>query len=415
MRTIAVTNQKGGCGKTTVSINLSACLAREGHRVLLVDMDPQGHCALGLSVPEDRIETSVADILLQDPDDAPVDLEQAVWQISANFDFLPSTLGLVRFETLRSDAENRDQILRKVLRPVAHRYEYCIIDCPPHVGLLTYNALRAGNEALVPVETGYFSLQGLAKQLDTIKDLSTRTGESIAIRVLPNCYDVRTKLAREILNELRRKYDGLLLKTFVNFNTKLKEGASLGQPITEYDNSSRGYRDFCKLARELIDLEAPARAHQDLLLEANRLAERAEELLACRSAAVLTGAVRERGAPAMVLPAEPQPRRPVDHQAIQDRIDVLYGVRRVVQGVEFNTNLPGAQAVSIAGDFNDWQPGGTPMVRQGENGHFRAVLPLDRGRYRYRLVVDGRWTRDPCNEQTELNEFGEVNSVVEIM
>ena len=421
MRTIAVTNQKGGCGKTTVSVNLSACLAHEGKSVLLVDMDPQGHCALGLSVPEDQIEYSVADVLLQDMPDGPVEMEHAVWQISGNFDFLPATLSLVRFETVVAAEENREQYLKLALATIAQRYDYCVVDCPPHVGLLTYNALAACDDAIIPVETGYFSLQGVQKQIDTIRDLMARTKREIKIRVLANCYDVRTKLAREILNELRRKHGDLLMNSLVNFNTKLKESASLGQAITEYDPSSMGCRDFAKLAQEIIDTEIPQVSHEDLLIQADRLAARAEKLLASKTVLITTDAPQtqsvapqEETPQAAIAVAERSPATKPDAVEVQRKIDEVYGIRRTSDGLELHTNLPGAREVLIAGDFNRWSPQDTPMVRLGPDGRFKADLALPKGRYRYRLVVDGRWTRDPCNDCTETNEFGELNSVIEI-
>ncbi len=413
MRTIAIVNQKGGCGKTTIAINLAACLAQEGRRTLLVDMDPQSHCSLGLAVLEEQIEYSVTDVLLQDHPQGPVEFEHAIWKISSNFDLLPSSMGLIRFETLMVNAEKRDLRLRQALELLSNRYDYCIIDCPPHVGLLTYNALRASQETIIPVETGYFSLQGLEKQIQTINDLNQRTGDRVRILVLPNGYDVRTKLAREILNELKRQHNGLMLKSYINFNTKLKEGASVGQPITEYDPSSVGNRDFTRLARELTEMEQPHPLHEDLLLQANRLAERAEQLLATRSVLIPGTNRASQPEPSPSRPKQAIPPKP-SHEDIQEKIDQIYGVRRIPDGVEINTQLPGARQVLIAGDFNNWCPKDSPMARRGDNGHFSARLALAPGHYCYRLVVDGRWQQDPCNNQLEMNEFGEVNSVVEI-
>ncbi|MCH8881792.1 MAG: AAA family ATPase [Planctomycetes bacterium] len=421
MRTMAVANQKGGCGKTTVSINLAACLAEAGKSVLLVDMDPQGHCALGLSVPEEQIEFSVADVLLQDQSGGPVEMEHATWQISSNFDFLPATLGLVRFESVTAKADNREQYLKSALGTVAHRYDYCIIDCPPHVGLLTYNALAAADDAVIPVETGYFALQGLQKQIDTVRDLIARTGQDLKIRVLANSYDVRTKLAREILNEMRRKFDDLMFKSYVNFNTKLKESASFGQAITEYDPSSMGCRDFVRLAKEIIETEVPLVSHEDLLVQANRLAAKAEALLASKSVLIThVPQTAESNVPQAVTSPDddivevPSDASGLDHAEIARKIIEVYGIRQTPDGVEFHTKVPSASEVLIAGDFNSWSPQNTPMIRQGADGHFKADLTLPKGRYRYRLVVDGRWTRDPCNTVTEMNEFGELNSVIEI-
>jgi chromosome partitioning protein len=448
MRTFALANQKGGCGKTTVSINLAAALAQEGRRVLLVDMDPQGHCALGLAVPEEQIQYSIADILLQDGSTGPVELEQAAWRISNNFDLIPSTIGLVRFENIASTAEHRDLFLRLALSGAEPKYDYCIVDCPPHIGLLTYNALRACSDVIVPVDTGYFSMHGLDKALDTIEDLNARTKEEVRVHVLPNCYDVRTRLAREILNELRRRHGDRLLKSYINFNSKLKEGASFGQAISEYDPTSTGCRDFTRLARELIESEVKTAAQEELISHADALSARAEALLATdatlmqrrkviaelpavhaeapqssESAAVATLVEPASTVAPMEPVAAPMPTshvaqaaspQPTDHARIEARIDDIYGVRRTPDGVEFSTSLPGAREVLLAGDFNNWSPRNCPMVEQGAAGHFKTTLKLGAGRYRYRLVVDGRWQKDPCNELTEVNEFGELNSVAEI-
>src|SRR5687768_4129153 len=252
MRTIAIINQKGGCGKTTTSINLAACLARLGHKTLLVDMDPQGHCGVGLAVPEEQIERTILDALIEETDGRPAKLSEVVWQIASDFDLAPSDIHLAAFEQLFAGRAGREDRLRKALESVKNSYEWCIIDCPPSVGLITFNALRACNEVIVPVETGFFSLHGLAKMMETLELLRDRCDKEILVRVLPTLYDTRTKLAREVLSELRAKFREYLMQSTINFNTKLKEAASFGQPITEYDPGSRGYKDFVNLARELM-------------------------------------------------------------------------------------------------------------------------------------------------------------------
>src|SRR5690348_12328649 len=252
MRTIAIINQKGGCGKTTTSINLAACLARLGHRTLLVDMDPQGHCGVGLAVPEEQIERTIYDAIIEAGDGRVAKISEVVWQIASDFDLAPSNLRLAGFEQVFAGRAGRENRLRSALEGVRDTYEWCIIDCPPNVGLLTFNALRACDEVLVPVETGYFSLHGLGKMMETLEELKELYNRDVSIRVLPTLYDTRTKLAREVLSELRAKFREYLMESTVNFNTKLKEAASFGQPITEYDPGSRGYKDFVNLARELM-------------------------------------------------------------------------------------------------------------------------------------------------------------------
>src|SRR4051794_3123357 len=252
MRTIAIINQKGGCGKTTTSINLAACLARLGHKTLLVDMDPQGHCAVGLAVPEEQVERTVYDVLIEPTDGRQAKIPEIVWQIASDFDLAPANLKLAAFEQVFAGRAGREDRLLKALEPIRNTYEWCIVDCPPSVGLITFNALRACDEVIVPVETGFFSLHGLTKMMETLEVLRDKCNNEIQVRVLPTQYDTRTKLGREVLSELRNKFRDYLMHTTINFNTKLKEAASFGQPITEYDPGSRGYKDFVNLARELM-------------------------------------------------------------------------------------------------------------------------------------------------------------------
>jgi chromosome partitioning protein len=440
MRTITIANQKGGSGKTTVAINLAACLAKEGQRTLLIDADPQGHCALGLAVPEHQIELSLADALRLQRAEGEFDLGRIAWQISANFDLAPSTTALAAFEDEPDvDLEEAESRLGKLVAAVADRYDFILIDCPPHIGRLTRSALKASSEVIIPVDTSYFSLQGLTKQLETIEKLDAASSKTHRVYILPSLYDVRTKLAREILAEMKRKFADRILDSFVNVNTKLREGASFGQAITEYDPASMGCRDFLKLAREVIQLvdstaarpglaagtadtaDAAPRgvctATKDLscfvpemvktptaaiLKQADELAANAAKLLA--TSQTLIGTDRAE------LPAGP----PAQPRAIEAKIEDIYGPQRMGDRIAFVTHMPGAASVKLAGDFNGWNPDATPMVSNGRTHMFEAKLRLEPGRYRYRFVVDGRWTNDPHNPHVEANPFGEPNSVVEI-
>lgn len=409
MRTFAVVNQKGGCGKTTVSINLSACLAREGRRVLLVDMDPQGHCALGLAVPEEQIELSIVDVLVPEDGRPPVELSRVVWQITANFDLAPARIDLAGFEPRVMGMPDAEELLRRALESVADKYDVALIDCPPGVGLLTFNALRACDDVIIPVDTGYFSLQGLTKQLETIDHLAERTGQNIRVHILANQYDVRTKLGREILAEMRRKFDPLMFRSFINFNTKLREGASFGQPITEYDPTSMGFRDFVRLARELFSmLEPQPQPSESLMRQADEIAASARKLLATSQTLLGNGSDRPR------QEAQPLPAA-ATHEQIEKRIETVYGVRQTPEGVLFGIHAPGAGTVQLAGDFNNWSPESTPMTPNGRDGGFTALVRLDPGLYRYRLVVDGDWRHDPHNAFVESNPYGGLNSVVQVM
>lgn len=408
MRVIAVANQKGGVGKTTVAINLSACLAKTGNRTLLVDLDPQSHCAVGLAVPEDQIEQSIVEVLMPDECGKSVQIPEITWEISSRLELAPSRLDLAAFEPRMADAPDRDARLLMALHRVKDQYDFCVIDCPPHIGLLTYNALQAADEILIPVDTGYFAMQGLGKQIETIEHLRKQTGKNLKIRILSNMYDVRTKYAREALAELRRHFGSLMLSTFINFNTKLREASSLGQPIAEYEPNSMGSKDFMKLAREIISLAESSRTINSAILEqADELAAKAERLLATSRVLISPGQPgKGNGAAAGAAVATAE--------EIDRKIERVYGVRQTPEGVIFGTHAPGARRVSIAGNFNKWSTDLHVMRRGSLDGDFELLVPLAPGRYTYRLVVDGRWQHDPANKVVETNPYGELNSVVEV-
>lgn len=476
MRTIAIINQKGGCGKTTTSINLAACLARLGQKTLLVDMDPQGHCAIGLAVPEKQIERTIYEVLIEESDGKPARVADVVWQIATDFDLAPSNIKLAAFEQVFAGREGRDDRLRKALQPVQDTYKWCIVDCPPSVGLITFNALRACDECIVPVETGYFSLHGLARMMETLEVLREKCAKEILIRVLPTLYDTRTKLAREVLSELRAKFKEYLMESTVNFNTKLKEAASFGQPITEYDPGSRGYKDFVNLARELMGYH-PAELEPtpvERLTRPQELVQRAKQLAQLTNIQFGRHAMTTNTAPpAAVVPAEPVPPQPVaatpvptvvpttewltiggdgrDHfgrlgemaamaleaigqvppvngqpqplqptppiqpiKTTEQKIEEFYGVKQVNDEVIFAARFDEAKKVLLAGDFNNWSPMSTPLMNSDKPGQWITKLPLPPGRYRYRFVVDGKWMTDPYNRHVETNQFGELNNVVEV-
>ena len=408
MRAIAVVNQKGGCGKTTVAINLASTLAEAGKRVLLVDMDPQSHCAVGLAVPEEQIEQSIYDVLISKSRNEPVRLTEILWQISDRLELAPASIDLSAFEQQMAGIAERECCLKDVLDEIRNEYDYAIIDCPPAVGLLTFNALRAATDVIVPVETGYFALHGLSKQLETLSILCKRCKQQVDVKVLASMYDVRTKMAREILAELRNHFGDTMFRTVVNFNTKIKEASSFGQPINEYDSASKGQRDFCSLAEEVISVEAKQQRWQivnSLADQLDSISSSADELLQTAKPATKAGEARE---------AKVQSPKKRDSADIDAKLCDYYGVNQIKDALVFVTLYPRAESVQIAGDFNNWQPAKNPMQRVGDSGIWQAEMQLPQGKYRYRLVVDGQWQPDPYNELAELNPFGEFNSVVEV-
>ena len=215
-------------------------------------------------------------------------------------------------------------------------------------------------------------------------------------------YDIRTKMAREILAELRNHFADKMFTTIVNFNTKIKEAASLGQPINEYDPTSKGHRDFRALVEEIVSSEAKLQRRQivdSLAGQLESISATADELL--QAAKPQIKAVQD---------PENKTPEPVDTDA---RLSDYYGVSQMNDAVVFVTLYPRAKDVHIAGDFNNWQPAETPMQKVGDSGVWQLKLNLPTGKYRYRLVVDGQWQQDPYNELTESNPFGDLNSGIE--
>ena len=253
VRTIAIVNQKGGCGKTTTAINLAALYAARGLRTLVVDMDPQAHCAAGLGVPESRIEYSIGDALVANHSNG-FDPAPLVWEVARNLYLAPSTVRLAALEAPGGglhQLQDKDRRLESLLNVLKSRFDRCLIDCPPTIGLLTFNAMRAAREALIPVETGFFSLRGAERQWTTIQKLIAHIGRPIACHLLPTLHNPHSQLACSILATLRRQFAGQILPIVIHEHEVLREAASFGQPVLEYAPQSKAREDFEALANWL--------------------------------------------------------------------------------------------------------------------------------------------------------------------
>lgn len=249
MRAIAIINQKGGCGKTTSAINLSAVLARAGKRVILIDMDPQGHCAAGLGIPEQRIELDIGDAMLA-IGQKPIDPAKLLWRAVRNLDLAPSRMKLAGLEAARgglADMPDKERRLAQVLEKFSSDYDIAVIDCPPSIGLLTYNALACSDMVVIPVETGFFSLQGATRQVNTVKTLSKRLGVAIPVWLLPTLHDAKNTVAADLLEELHRRFKDRVAPVTIRMDQRLREAASFGQTIIDYAPGSLGSEDYGRL------------------------------------------------------------------------------------------------------------------------------------------------------------------------
>lgn len=254
MRTIAIINQKGGCGKTTTAINLSAMLARAGKRTLLADLDSQSHCAAGLGIPESKIEMDIGDAMLA-VGNKPIDTARLLWRPSTNFDLAPSRMRLAGLEASRGGLANlpdKERRLAMALDEVALGHDIVCIDCAPSIGLLTYNALVAADVILIPVETSFFSLQGATRQVNTVKSLSRKLGISRQVWILPTIHDENNRVASDLLDELYRRFAERVIPVVIRRDSRLREAASFGQSIIDYAPGCPAFEDYSRLADWVI-------------------------------------------------------------------------------------------------------------------------------------------------------------------
>ena len=248
-RTIAVTNQKGGVGKTTTAINLSACLASSGYRVLLVDMDPQGNATSGVGVEKSQIGNCVYEVLVEGVDPHGVIMPGPV----DGMEVLPSTLDLAAAEIELAAELSRENRLRTGLTGIKREYDFVIIDCPPALGLLTINSLSAADETLIPIQSEYYALEGLVYLLRTIQRVKTHVNPRLAIAgILVTMFDSRTNLSKDVEAEVRREYPGLTMKTVIPRSVRLSEAPGFGKPITLHAPSSKGAKAYMELAKEVV-------------------------------------------------------------------------------------------------------------------------------------------------------------------
>ena len=352
MRTIAIVNQKGGCGKTTTAINLAAYLTLENKKVLLIDLDPQSHASIGLDIKVEELAKSIYDVFSESKR---ISLDNVIVNIDENFDLAPSQLILSAVEQELAGKVGRESVLLRRIQGMLKDYEYIIVDSPPNLGLLTFNALRACSEALIPIEMSVFSLQGVARLLEIIEIMKVEYGHEMRPKALATICNPRTLFANEVLKNIRQHFEKSVYETVINATVRLKEAAGFGLPIHKYSKKCRGAEDYKALAGEFI-------------------AE--EKKLDMVSTSIQLG-----------------PKQ------VEDRIVLRY-------------YDPIARDVQIAGDFSNWEPVEDIMVKQNENKIWKGTVQLEPGKYQYKFIVDGEWKIDPCNPEVTTSDMGVSNSLL---
>lgn len=248
-RIIAIANQKGGVGKTTTAINLSACLAEAGQRVLVIDIDPQGNTTSGLGVDKENIDKTIYKVLIDE-----VDIEDAIIKgIFDNLDIIPSNVNLAGAEIDLIDVEEREYILKNDIAKIRQNYDFIILDCPPSLSMLTVNAMTAADTVLVPIQCEYYALEGLTQLIHTINLVKRKLNPELELEgVVFTMYDSRTNLSLQVVENVKDNLKQNIYKTIIPRNIRLAEAPSHGLPINLYDTKSSGAESYRLLAEEVI-------------------------------------------------------------------------------------------------------------------------------------------------------------------
>lgn len=361
MRTIAISNQKGGCGKTTTAINLSAGLALRQRRVLLIDFDPQAHATMGLGIAKPNSDNSIYSVLTDTPN-RKKGLPDVITNIAENLDLIPSHIILSAIEQELKDRDDGVSMLFKTISTASlDEYDYIVIDCPPSLGFLTFNAIRAADEIVIPLEPGTFSLMGVGKLISMIELTKIKLHHAPETMGLVTMYEDSFDFSKRMLDKIRRLFKNKIFETLISRDVAIRESQERAFSIFDYQPDSKAASDYLALTDEIL--------------------------------------TRDKGKTAESFYQEVQ-KILYESMLLKDKI--------------FKLSAAEAKEVRIAGDFNSWSPDDSYKLMKRSGNTWEITLQLKPGHYRYKFIVDGLWYRDPENTQKEPDPYGSYDSFIDI-
>ena len=396
MKKIAIANQKGGCGKTTTAINLTGALAALGKRTLLIDLDPQAHASFGLGVSNQNMDRSLYNVLTDNAEKTRP-ISDCIVKVAENIDVAPSNILLSTLEQELKDKEDAVSKLHQVLSTNQLDYHYIIIDCPPSLGFLTFNALRAADQILVPIDMSAFSLMGVGKLLGMLELIKIKIHHAPQVNALATLFDRRTKYSQTMYDEISIFFKNQMLTTIVRMNVDLKKAAAKGVSIMQFNKESIGATDYMSLGRELLRADG-ALEFEQALGQTVAAAPSVQALSQTPEAASQTLSQTATGVPSAQVASSQTPAT-----ALSAQKEML-----------FNIAAPTAREIYLVGDFNHWKINDSSRLSRIDDGRWEKKIGLTPGRYKYKFVVDGEWMLDTENNNREQNSFGTFDSIINL-